>query len=214
MTRGSALFLMGAPGVGKSTVAGLVSRRMGGLSVRSGEMLRQVAAHTSDALLRETIAYSLKTSSPVAPDIYLRAVREVLGHGKVMSMVFDGYPKSVEQSAIIPDLLVSAGIHGARVAGFVLAASAEAVISRLGSRMICVRCGSDRDGSGACCAEPEYVVRADDDSAQLEARTHLFQRLQADVGRAFAAHWPMHQIDAERNVESVAAEILGLVDLT
>jgi hypothetical protein len=80
--------------------------------------------------------------------------------------------------------------------------------------MICVRCGSDRDGSGTCCAEPEYVVRADDNFAQLEARTLLFQRLQTDVSRAFAAHWPMHHIDAERNIESVAAEILGLVDLT
>jgi adenylate kinase len=213
MTRGSALFLMGAPGVGKSTVAGLIARKTGALSVRSGEMLRQVAARTSDTFLRETIAYSLETSSPVAPDIYRRAVKEVLGHGKVTSLVFDGYPKSVEQCAMIPDLLVVARIHGTRIAGFVLAASAEAVIGRLGPRMICVRCGSDREANCECCAEPEYVVRADDVSEQLEARTRLFQRLQTDVNRAFAAHWPMHQIDAERSVESVVAEILGLVDL-
>ncbi|RAY15805.1 hypothetical protein DPM19_08525 [Actinomadura craniellae] len=206
----AAVFLMGPPGAGKTTMATLFAERTGARPVRSGEMLRRVAAESPDAALRRTLMEYLPTSAPVPPEVYLRAVRDAFREAEPGPLVFDGYPKSVRQCDSVPELLAAGGLADPAITGFLFEVTAETIERRTRARETCANCGNETSLDGACCASPAIVRRPDDAPDRLRDRYAEYRSSIEAIGAEFAARWPLHRLDVERPPETIVAEIIRL----
>ena len=133
------LVLLGAPGSGKGTQAGLLAIRLGVPAVSTGLIFREVAREDSP-LGRRVVA--LMTSGQLVPDdIVVEIVEERLSRDDCKrGFILDGFPRTLKQACAFTDLLKSKGSRLDAVVNF--EADHEELIRRLSGRRVCRRCGA------------------------------------------------------------------------
>jgi adenylate kinase len=91
------LLLIGAPGAGKGTQAGLLARRFGIAHISSGDLLRQhVRERTS---LGQTIKSYVDRGDLVPDSVVMDMLRKpVVAAAEAGGYVLDGFPRTVEQA--------------------------------------------------------------------------------------------------------------------
>jgi adenylate kinase len=136
------LVLLGAPGVGKGTQAGLLNQRLGACHLSTGDVFR--AAGRSDcepsAAMKEALGYMRR--GELVPDATVwEMVRERIaclrcGGG----FILDGFPRTLGQAELLQQLLASERLALTAVVNYELPASE--IVSRLGGRRTCEKCKS------------------------------------------------------------------------
>ena len=208
------MFLIGAPGSGKSTAAQLLARDHGLEAFQSGQVLRAAARSARDPDLRRQVAERMRVSMPMPVEIYCRVLREYGWRRSSNGVVFDGYPRNVAQSESIPQVLEAAGLADGRVSGFVLHASSEVTLARSAKRLTCGRCGSETGEEQACCPGAHNVRRTDDSTDRFLSRSSHFHELLPAVRDHFSARWSCYDIDADQDSGQVVASITSRLDVT
>ena len=91
------LLLIGAPGAGKGTQAGLLARRFGIAHISSGDLLRQ---HVRDQTsLGQTIKSYVDRGDLVPDGVVMDMLRKpVVAAAEAGGYVLDGFPRTVEQA--------------------------------------------------------------------------------------------------------------------
>jgi adenylate kinase family enzyme len=189
-----AIFVMGASGAGKSTISRMLSEYLGIAVFQGGRLLRQMAGSVTSAhacSAQRIIALGL----PIPVELYRELILSVASvHGR--SIIFDGYPRDVDQCLHIPSILDSAKIPGAAVTGVFVLADAQTITNRLIRRKICGCCGAPWAGSTACCSSPTPVTRPDDQNlALIRKRMALYDANAPRIRAHFTARWPVFDVD-------------------
>jgi adenylate kinase len=206
------LILLGAPGAGKGTQGALLAAELGVPKIATGDMLRD-AVREGTALGREARGY-MDAGALVPDDVILGMVRERLSQDDARGgAVFDGYPRNAAQAESLDEML--RGIGRKIDAVVYLEVDDDAIVRRMGGRRTDPQTGSvyhvEHNPPPAEIA-PRCVIRPDDVEETVRTRLEVYRQSTAPLVEHYrAAGVPVHTVDGARPIETVQAELLGLL---
>ena len=207
------LILLGAPGAGKGTQGALLAAELGVPKIATGDMLRD-AVREGTALGREAKGY-MDAGALVPDDVILGMVRERLSRDDAQAgAVFDGYPRNAAQAESLDEML--RGIDRAIDAVVYLEVDDDAIVRRMGGRRTDPETGQvyhvEHNPPPAEVAA-RCVIRPDDVEETVRRRLEVYRESTAPLVEHYrAAGVPVHTVDGGRPIESVQAELLGLLE--
>ena len=102
------IILLGPPGAGKGTQAGLIQEAYGMVQLSTGDMLR--AARQADTPLGHEVRDVMDSGQLVSDDIVSRLIDDALGKlAPDTGVIFDGYPRTEAQAHALDAILASHG---------------------------------------------------------------------------------------------------------
>ena len=171
--------LLGAPGSGKGTQAGIISERLGIAHVASGDLFRE-AASRGDEVGRQAKSY-MEKGLLVPDEITIRMILErVATPDCARGFILDGFPRTLEQAKALDMALGERGEAIDRV--FYIKVATEELVRRLSGRFICRSCQTPYhpvslppEVAGRCdrCGG-ELYQRADDSPETVKKRIEVY----------------------------------------
>ncbi len=101
------IILLGPPGAGKGTQAGMLVADRDMIQLSTGDMLR--AARTSGTEMGKIVADVMDKGELVTDEIVIGLIREQLEGDKKGGFIFDGFPRTLAQADALADLLEENG---------------------------------------------------------------------------------------------------------
>lgn len=206
--------LLGAPGVGKGTVAQMMAERLGLAHLATGDIFRAAkslpAASLSPAL-QEAIGYMQR--GELVPDqtvIDLVRERRACLHWPA-GFVLDGFPRTVPQAEAFEQLMRAENLALDGVLNFEL--PIETIVARLGGRRTCSKCKAvyhvvnmppKVDGICDNCGGP-LIIREDDRPDAIRVRMDVYQKSTAPLIEYYRSRNMLITISAEGTPDDVFA---------
>ena len=132
------ILLLGAPGSGKGSQAELLEKEYGIVQVSTGDLLRDAVSNNTD--LGAIAKIYMDKGELVPNDLVLELLSDRLkNHDCDNGVIFDGFPRNIEQTKLLEDLLEKRERELDLVVN--IDVSFEVIISRLNSRRVCSGCG-------------------------------------------------------------------------
>ena len=121
------IILLGAPGAGKGTQAGFITKKYNIPQISTGDMLR--AAVKAESPLGLEVKNVMETGGLVSDDIIIALIKErILADDCANGFLFDGFPRTIPQA----EALLEAGIEIDHV--IEIAVEDEEIVSRIAGR--------------------------------------------------------------------------------
>lgn len=204
------LVLLGAPGAGKGTQGALLAERLGVPKIATGDMLRE-AVRRGTELGRE--ARRFMDAGELVPDaVILGMVRERLAEDDAAAgAVFDGYPRNAAQAKALDGMLAELGRKIDAVV--YIDVEDDAIVRRMTGRRTDPETGTvyhvELNPPPAEVAD-RLVQREDDREETVRHRLDVYRESTAPLVEHYrSAGVPVHQVDGDRAIDAVQAEILG-----
>jgi adenylate kinase len=208
------IVLLGYPGSGKGTQAKALSDRFSLFHVSTGDIFREAIASKS-ALGREAAGYI--SAGKLVPDklvldvIKARLVLETRG------VLFDGFPRTVEQARGLDEYFASGGRRIDAV--IFLDIGEDAVSARLGARRTCRKClkiynllTSPPAKEGACDAcGGELILREDDAPAVIKSRIGVYKAQTEPLVAYYKEAGIFYPVKGGESPKQVAADIAAVL---
>ena len=212
---GRIVVLLGAPGVGKGTQGVRLGRELGWAHVSTGDLLR-AARRNGTALGNEARRYM--DAGELVPDgVMIDLVREHLaGLGPSRGVVFDGFPRTVQQAEALDRALAQ---EGRGVGAVALLDAPEMVLfkrisgrrSSPGGRVYNVYFDPPRR-EGVCDDTGEPLVhRPDDRPETVRTRLGVYRESTAPLVGHYEARGLLVRVDAEADIDEVYARLHAAV---
>lgn len=210
--------MVGAPGAGKGTQAGLLSQRLGIPHVASGDLFR---THIRDATPLGRKAAPYMARGALVPDsLTVRMVAERLSlPDAAEGAILDGFPRTRPQAEALDAMLAR---KGGRVAGALyIDVDRDDLLRRLSGRRVCSL--SDQHVYHLVTHPPRVEGRCDVDGAELLQRADdrpetILARLDEqlppmfDVVDHYAEAGVLRTIDGGQPIERVTDELLRAIE--
>lgn len=204
--------LLGPPGAGKGTQAQRLTTSTGLLHLSTGDMFRENVREGTEL---GVLAKSYMDRGELVPDeVTIKMLLERIARPDAAEgAMFDGFPRNVVQAASLDEAL---GERGDSIDHALLIAVAdEELVARLGGRWLCRVCGAvyhERNDpprkAGACDTCDGELYQRDDDRPEV-VRTRLEKmKPPADLLEHYRASSVLREIDGERDLDSVTADLL------
>ena len=175
------LVILGAPGAGKGTQAGLLADRLGIPTISTGNLLR--AAMQQGTELGKQVKEAMDAGKLVSDELIIQLVKERLGQEDCKNgYLLDGFPRTLAQAKALSGF---AKIDGA----LSIEVSDSEIEHRMEGRRICSKCQATyhvEDNppkvEGVCdkCGG-QLVIRKDDTHDVVENRLHIYHEETAPV---------------------------------
>lgn len=208
---------MGPPGAGKGTQAKLLATALETPHISSGDLFRDHLSRETD-LGRLAKTY-MERGDLVPDDVTVRMVVERISQPDCQGGgVLDGFPRTLSQAATLDDVLEER--EERIVIAPVLLARDEEVIRRLTARRVCQSCGAvfnlvfnppRVEGTCDVCTGA-LSQRSDDDPATVRNRLYNYYKETAPLIGYYFAKGLLAEVDGERAIEEVHAELCALVE--
>jgi adenylate kinase len=186
------IVLLGPPGSGKGTQAAILAETLGVPPVSTGDLFRaHVAAGTE--LGRKAAAFAA-SGDLVPDDVTVSMVVERLDRPDcIRGYLLDGFPRTIGQAEQLGAELAGRGEHLDAVLD--LEVDDGELVRRMSERRVLV------DGA--------WVVRDDDRPETVRHRLEVYRELTAPLVGHYAAEGLLRRIDADGDVEVVAARVVA-----
>lgn len=213
------VILLGAPGAGKGTQAGFITRKFGIPQISTGDMLR--AAVKAGTPLGVKVKDVMDSGGLVSDDIIIDLIKERITQPDCATgFLFDGFPRTIPQAEALRD----AGVGIDHVVE--IAVDDEEIVSRIGGRRVHPASGrvyhvvhqppkvegkDDETGD-------DLVQRADDHEDTVRHRLSVYhsqtQPLVAFYQDMAASHGtPKYsRIEGVGSVEDITAKVIAALD--
>ena len=211
------IILLGPPGVGKGTQAGLLVKQRAMTQLSTGDMLR--AAKDSGSALGNKVADILNSGVLVSDEIVIALIKERLEAGEdTQGYIFDGFPRTLGQADALGALLDSVGqsldyVIEMRVDDAILA-------ERITGRFTCGACGAGYHDSfkspkvaDICdaCGGADFVRREDDTPEALKIRLMAYYKETSPLIGYYHAKGVLHPVDGLGGIDEINANIAGIL---
>ncbi len=181
------IILLGPPGAGKGTQAGLLVDNYGMKQLSTGDMLRAaVKAETPVGLQAKAV---MERGELVSDEIVSALIdAELEAMGKDTGAIFDGYPRTEAQAVALDDLLAK---HDRKLDHVIeLDVDEDALVARIVGRFTCANCGEGYHDTfkqpateGTCdkCGSSEFKRRKDDNEETVRTRMTEYRAKTAPI---------------------------------
>lgn len=188
------IILLGPPGAGKGTQAGILVEGRGMVQLSTGDMLR--AARTSGTEMGNLVAGVMDRGELVTDEIVIGLIREQLEKGG-SGFIFDGFPRTLAQADALAELLAEVGETLDHV--IAMEVNDEALVGRI----------VNRAKEAAAAGQP---VRADDNEESLKIRLMEYYKKTSPLIGYYYAKGKLSKIDGLADIASVQGAIAGVLD--
>lgn len=171
------IIMLGAPGTGKGTVAGILQEKLGIKQVSTGDIFRKNIKEGTE--LGKLAEKYIAKGNLVPDDVTVKVVEERLNEPDVKNgIILDGFPRTVKQAEELDKILAKKGQKVDKVIN--LTTPDEEIIERIVNRRVCSNqeCKAvynlilnppKKDGVCDKCGS-ELIVRKDDTEETVRAR--------------------------------------------
>lgn len=198
------LILLGAPGVGKGTVAQYLSDHYDVYHFSTGNLLRNEVKNGTE--IGKSIEKILGTGGLVNDDLVNTIVEtnlaRVINDGRLI--ILDGYPRRKEQAVFLDEILNGKLRNFIRV--LELTVADDVVVSRISNRKVCEVCGRTYGANDDICScGGRLIKRADDSEEIIRNRLAEYKSATLPVSNYFADR--VVKIDGGVSPEEVAKKV-------
>jgi len=187
------IILLGPPGAGKGTQAGILTQSRGMVQLSTGDMLREAQASGSE--MGMIVADVMARGQLVTDEIVIGLIREKLGQGG-SGFIFDGFPRTLAQADSLGDLLAEMG------------QSLDAVIELRVNDEVLVDRIVGRAEQARAAGQP---VRADDNAESLKTRLMAYYKQTSPLIGYYHAKGLLKAVDGLNEIDTVSADIAALL---
>jgi len=175
------IVLLGAPGAGKGTLAGMITEKYKIPHISTGDIFRDnIRAMTPLGI----IAKSYIDKGELCPnDVTIDLVKDALVKPEFATgFILDGFPRTIVQAKALDDMLKDNGIKLAMALNIV--ASDDSIILRITGRRVCPHCGAPYhieyikpkvDNVCDICSTP-LIQREDDNAETIKLRLKTYHK--------------------------------------
>jgi adenylate kinase len=206
--------IFGPPGSGKGTQADALCERFGMVHVSTGDMLRE--AVKNETPLGQKAKAIMAEGKLVSDDLVGGIVREKVGQllGAGEGILFDGYPRNLDQARFLDSVLEEFGSAIEIVAA--LEVPTEALVGRICGRRMCPGCGAGFNVNtmppkveGKCDAcGADLTQRKDDNEETLRERLSVYDAQTLPILDHYAAKNLLIRVAANGTVSDVRSSLL------
>ncbi len=211
------IILLGPPGAGKGTQAAFLVEKYGMVQLSTGDILRAaVKAGTQVGKMADEIMKAGK----LFPD---ELMAEILGeHMNAIpadkGLIFDGYPRTAPQVALLDGLLSSRNRALNRVIELVV--DEDALVERIVGRYTCANCGEGYHDSfkqpkveGTCdkCGAHEFKRRPDDNEETVRTRMAEYRAKTEPILPLYDARRLVSRVDGMEAIGEVTNAIEAIL---
>jgi len=210
------IIILGAPGAGKGTQAGILSRETNLPRIASGDLFRQALEKKSELGL---LAKSYMEEGRLVPDeIAIRMVLERISLPDCISgCLFDGFPRTLEQAEVLDKALAEQGKSIDKA--IYIQVTKEEFLKRLSGRWLCRNCQtpyhlvtSPPKVQGKCdkCGG-ELYQRPDDNEETVRERLEVFFAQTAPILDYYRKQNKLIEVNGNLGIQEVAREVISVL---
>lgn len=209
------IVLLGAPGAGKGTQAGILIKEYGLLHVSTGDMLRAAIKEGSETGLK---AQEFMNKGELVPDkVVTQLVIDRMGKDDAVSgVILDGFPRTKPQAEALDSALASASKSLDDV--IYMKVTEDVVMQRLTGRRMCTQCGKiyhvvnmPPKEEGVCddCGAALYQ-RDDDKPETVKNRLDVYGQSTKDLIDYYREKGLLREVDGDLPAEKLFEDIDSL----
>lgn len=209
--------MLGVPGSGKGTLAGLLTSELRVPHFSPGDILREEVRRKSQ--LGEQARPFMEKGELVPDGIILKMMEKRVDRPECdKGFILDGFPRTVVQAERLEQMLA----ESKKAIDFALKfeVSEQTVIRRLGGRRICSACGADFN---LYTKPPEKVntcdlcggklfQREDDKEEVITKRLEVYREQTLPIEKYYDGQGKLIRLDAEPEPEVVLKEVLRMLE--
>ena len=207
------IILLGPPGAGKGTQAERIQEQYGMVHLSTGDMLRrEIANGTPLGVQAKDI---IEKGGFLSDHIIIGMVAAFLEKPECKTgIIFDGFPRTVNQAIALDDLLYKTG----RALDYVVEIKVkdEDLVKRISGRFSCRDCGAGYNDyfketlePGVCdvCGSENFVRRSDDNTQAVKTRLKKYYEETMPILPYYLGKGILVQVDGTKDMKVVTEEI-------
>jgi adenylate kinase len=189
------IILLGPPGAGKGTQAGLLVESRDMIQLSTGDMLR--AARTSGTEMGKKVAEVMDRGELVTDEIVIGLIREKLEGERKGGFIFDGFPRTLAQADALSALLDEFGEQLDAV--IEMQVNDDILVERILNR------AKEAVAAGG-------AARADDNEDSLRVRLMEYYKKTSPLIGYYHAKGNLQSVDGLGQIDEVNTAINGILD--
>ena len=203
------IIMLGAPGAGKGTQAGILSQKLGIPTISTGNILRAAVKAGTPVGLK---AKSFMDAGKLVPDdVIIGILAEALqGPECANGYILDGVPRTIPQAEAMEAQGVDIDV------ALDLAVEDEAIVKRMSGRRVCLACGATyhiennppkTEGKCDKCAS-DLTIRADDAPETVLDRLRTYHQQTEPLIAFYRERGKLKTVVNKPSIEETTAEII------
>ncbi|UYN89795.1 MAG: adenylate kinase [Anaerolineales bacterium] len=205
--------LLGPPGAGKGTQAGIVAKAMGLAHISSGDLFREHIKNQTD--LGKRVDAILKRGDLVPDDVTIAMIRERLKQPDCANgAILDGFPRTPAQAQALNGMLAEFGGE-VDVVPYIQVEEAE-LIDRLSDRWVCRAHGHVYNANsnppktaGVCDIDGSELYQRDDDKREtVEKRIRVYFEQTAPLIEHYRGEGRLVDVNGAQEIAQVTEDLL------
>ena len=203
---------MGPPGAGKGTQAERLIEKYGIPQISTGDMFRAAVKEQTPLGLE---AKKYMDNGQLVPDaVTVGIVKERLAKDDCKKgFILDGFPRNTAQAVALDSELAAMGRD--LDAALLVSVPDASVVERLSSRRTCKSCGYTAPAGTEVCprCSGEMYQREDDKPETIQRRLDTYHTQTAPLIEYYRGHSILKEVDGDRPVDEVYADVKDLLSL-
>jgi len=196
------IVFLGAPGSGKDTQIDFLKEALGYQVISSGELIRLRGQHDED--LRKITEKGELVPDDIVDDEIISVFALLADEQPV---IINGYPRTLSQAQKLPKILTENNRKLDKIV--YLKVDDDNLITRIGKRRICSKCGHYTDDNHQSCPEcgGKLTQRDDDTKEAVKKRLEIFHKETEPVINYFKEKFNFCEVDGNPEIEKVRENI-------
>jgi adenylate kinase len=211
------IIIFGPPGAGKGTQSDKIASKYQLFKISTGDLLRNEIK--KGTLLGKKIEEIVNSGTLVSDNIINDLIEKIVSDKKYKNkIIFDGYPRNVQQAKNLDTLLKKYEQKIDLVIS--LKVSLDLIIKRITGRLVCSKCGNifneffnTPSSNLTCCKDGTLKRRSDDNVETAKKRYETYENLTKPLLDYYSKSGLLKNIDGENKIEEIAIKIATFINL-